>query len=158
SGGTNLRVGVVTTTGNVRESNEDNYYVPGRASLRDGKSISGEFKAAGLEPPVTNGPPGLFIVADGMGGQQAGDKASQIAVAKTPVELARLLPANGDDRAIQHAVRDAVAEANKEILALASVEIAYANMGTTVVLVLFRNGRAFVSGIGDSRAYRLRDG
>jgi serine/threonine protein phosphatase PrpC len=51
-----------------------------------------------------------------------------------------------------------VAEANQEILGSSGTVAEYANMGTTVVLALFRRDRVYVAGIGDSRAYRLRDG
>jgi len=63
-----------------------------------------------------------------------------------------------DDKAIQKAIRESVAEANHEILGLSGAGSEYSNMGTTVVLALFRNDRVFVAGIGDSRAYRLRKG
>ena len=55
-------------------------------------------------------------------------------------------------------IKDAVAAANQEILGLSVVQTEFNNMGTTVVLALFRNDRVYVAGIGDSRAYRLRDG
>ncbi len=51
-----------------------------------------------------------------------------------------------------------MAEVNQEILGSSGAVTEFSNMGTTVVLALFRNDRAFVAGIGDSRAYRLRDG
>jgi serine/threonine protein phosphatase PrpC len=160
TGGLQLRVGVVSTTGNVREHNEDNVYVPGRASLRNGPSL-GPRRPANEVPPTdefpAQGPPDLFIVADGMGGQLAGEKASQMAVEDIPRELQKRLGPEDDDKAILRALREAVARANEEILARSHLETEFANMGTTVVLALFRNARAYVAGIGDSRAYRLRD-
>jgi protein phosphatase len=51
-----------------------------------------------------------------------------------------------------------VAEVNQEILGSSGAVTEFTNMGTTVVLALFRNDRVYVAGIGDSRAYRLRDG
>ena len=67
--------------------------------------------------------------------------------------------AESDDRQIQpHAIKDAVAAANQEILGLSGVQTEFNNMGTTVVLALFRNNRVYVAGIGDSRGYRFRDG
>jgi protein phosphatase len=164
AGGHKLRVGVVTTTGNVREHNEDNFFVPGmRAGGPAPSASSDEFATGGhLVPrpeldPILNGPAGLFLVADGMGGQLAGEKASEMAVDIIPAELRRRLGGNDDDKAILRAIRDGVAEANQEILAQSHLVTEYANMGTTVVLLLFRGDRAFVAGIGDSRAYRLRD-
>jgi protein phosphatase len=165
-----LRVGVVSTTGNVREHNEDNYYVPGRPSLRvvppdtvswGGGGGGGFTTIEGPPqdpPPANNGLPGLFLVADGMGGQLAGEKASEMAVEIVPGELRKRLAASEEDeKTLKRAIRDAVAEANKEILAQSHLVTEFANMGTTIVLALFRGDRAYITGIGDSRAYRLRD-
>jgi protein phosphatase len=149
-----LKVGVVSVRGNVREINEDNYYVPGRRPVRPDQSDgSGEMPAMTLE--ASN----LFIVADGMGGQQAGEKASLMAVELIPRAVARRLPAeDSDPRHIQDAIRDAVAEVNSEILGSSGLVTEYSNMGTTVVLAQFRHDRVYIAGIGDSRAYRLREG
>jgi len=160
-----LRVGVVTTTGNVREHNEDNFFVPGihtagtAADRAPAVEIAGggQILAKGNADPASDGPAGLFLVADGMGGQLAGEKASEMAVEIIPAELRRRLGGSEDDKTILRAIRDGVAEANQEILAQSHLVTEYANMGTTVVLLLFRGDRAFVAGIGDSRAYRLRE-
>jgi serine/threonine protein phosphatase PrpC len=103
-------------------------------------------------------PDGLFIVADGMGGQLAGEQASRIAVEMIPKELSHRLGPEDDDRATQAAIRGAVAAANREVIGQAHIMPEYSNMGTTVVLTLFRKDRAFVAGLGDSRVYRLRQG
>lgn len=150
-----LRVGVVSSIGNYREHNEDNYFVPGRKSIVDGGSTeaTAEMFVTELEPSS------LFIVADGMGGQQAGEEASRMAVEIIPRAVARRLPGTeNDQRKIQSVIREAVAEANQEILGSSGTVTEYSNMGTTVVLALFRNDRVFIAGIGDSRAYRIRDG
>ena len=156
--GHRLRVGVVSTVGNHREHNEDNFYLP----LRDNASLGEGIHDREYEVEV--GPEDLavklFVVADGMGGQLAGEKASQMAVEIIPKELSRRLSStsvNGD-KAIQRAVRDAVATANQEILSLSVVQTEFSHMGTTVVLALFHGGRMYVAGIGDSRAYRVREG
>jgi len=158
TGGTRLKVGVVTTVGNYREHNEDNYFVPGRASIGPPAGPG----AGGTAPDgeVATEPAGLFVVADGMGGQLAGEEASRLAIQIIPRELRGRLAADsgGDDRAIQEAIRAAVAAANREILAQSHLLTEFTNMGTTVVLSFFHRDRAFIAGIGDSRAYRLRDG
>jgi protein phosphatase len=155
-----IRVGVVTTRGNVRESNEDNYYVPGARRFEPGgpESPSDGQSQSTITVP-TAGTPGLFLVADGMGGQLAGEKASEMAVAIVPEKLNRLLAASAsdDERSIKRSIREAVAEANKEILAQSHLIPEFQNMGTTLVLLLLRSNHAYVSGIGDSRVYRLRD-
>jgi serine/threonine protein phosphatase PrpC len=150
-----LKVGVVSVKGNYREHNEDNFYVPGRRSVRhdSGSESNSELPALTLDPSA------LFIVADGMGGQQAGEQASLMAVEMIPRAIARRLPPEEREPArVKDAIRDAVAEVNQEILGSAGAVTDFSNMGTTVVLACFRFDRVFVAGIGDSRAYRLRDG
>jgi protein phosphatase len=150
-----LKVGVVSVRGNYREHNEDNFYVPGRRSVRhDGGADSQSDQGT-----VTLEPSNLFIVADGMGGQQAGEQASLMAVELIPRAIARrVAPEETEPSHIKEAIRDAVAEVNQEILGSSGAVSEFTNMGTTVVLALFRFDRVFVAGIGDSRAYRLRDG
>jgi serine/threonine protein phosphatase PrpC len=110
-------------------------------------------------PALEMDPTNLFIVADGMGGQQAGEQASLMAVEMIPRAIQRRLPPEEKEPArIKDAIRDAVAEVNQEILGSSGAITEYSNMGTTVVLACFRSDRVFVAGIGDSRAYRLRDG
>lgn len=152
-----LRVGVASTVGTVREHNEDNFYLPSdlREPVRGG---DGDY-STGREYTVSPDTIYAFVVADGMGGQLAGEKASQMAVDLVPKELARRFgPGEADDEAIQRAIRDSVAAANQEILGLSHIQTEFSNMGTTIVLALFRNDRAYIAGIGDSRAYRIRDG
>ena len=162
--GVSLHVGVVSTKGNVRDHNEDNYYVPGRPSLSNGPVVGPAGSGLGNAMETQEQTPGvvlsgLFIVADGMGGQQAGEKASQMAVELIPFELSRRLQTPiSDEHGLQKVLRDAVAKANQEILAQSHLQTDYANMGTTVVLAYFHQGRVFVTGIGDSRVYHFRDG
>jgi protein phosphatase len=162
----------VTTVGNHREHNEDNFYIPGvgtLAKMPEGLPSTIEWTLSPASPiaAVDNGHQrsapqqsaprpevvGPFIVADGMGGQLAGEQASKIAVEVIPKELSHRL-ANGEDEAT--AIRGAIAAANREIIAQAHVVPECSNMGTTVVLTLLRPGRVSIAGIGDSRAYRLR--
>jgi serine/threonine protein phosphatase PrpC len=153
-----LRVGVVSTVGNYREHNEDNFYLPTLAGKGMGGGVGN--RDACMEIAIEEGSSYPFVVADGMGGQLAGEKASQMAVDIIPKELSRRIgsTAESDDRQIERVIRDAVAAANHDILSLSSVQTEFTNMGTTVVLAVFRNDRVYVAGIGDSRAYRFRDG
>ncbi len=108
-----LKVGVVSVRGNYRDHNEDNYYVPGRRSVRHDRLHDSNSNIAAL----TLEPPNLFIVADGMGGQQAGEQASLMAVELIPRAIAkRLLPDETEVPKIKEAIRNAVAEVNQEIL------------------------------------------
>ncbi|QEH34002.1 Serine/threonine phosphatase stp [Aquisphaera giovannonii] len=149
-----LKVGVVSVRGNYREHNEDNFFVPGRRPVRADLS-----DASNDRPTMTFDVSNLFIVADGMGGQQAGEKASLMAVEQIPPAIARRLSqVDREPKAIQESIREAVAEVNSEILSSSGLVTEYSNMGTTVVLALFRHDKVYVAGIGDSRAYRLREG
>jgi serine/threonine protein phosphatase PrpC len=150
-----LKVGVVSVRGNYREHNEDNFFVPGRRSVRHdaGSDSNSEMPTQTLESS------NLFIVADGMGGQQAGEQASLMAVELIPRAISRRLSADeAESNRIKEAIRDAFSEVNQEILGSSGAVTEFSNMGTTVVIALFRFDRVFVAGIGDSRAYRLREG
>ncbi len=150
-----LRVGVVSVRGNYRDHNEDNFYVPGRRSVRHDSGTESHSDM----PALTMEPSNLFIVADGMGGQQAGEQASLMAIDLIPRAIQkRLTLEESDPGKIKEAIREAVAEVNQEILGSSGAVTEFSNMGTTVVLAQFRCDRVYVTGIGDSRAYRLRDG
>ncbi|ODU00312.1 MAG: serine/threonine protein phosphatase [Planctomycetes bacterium SCN 63-9] len=150
-----LRVGVVSVRGNYRDHNEDNFYVPGRGPIsHDNPHENGDDL-----PSLDLAPSSLFIVADGMGGQQAGEQASLMAVDLIPKAAAkRLNPDVNEPGRIKDAIREAVAEVNQEILGSSGAVTEFSNMGTTVVLAQFQENRVFIAGIGDSRAYRFRDG
>ena len=98
-------------------------------------------------PRMTLEPSNLFIVADGMGGQQAGEQASLMAVELIPRAIARRLPPDENEPSrIKEAIRDAVAEVNQEILGSSGAVTEFSNMGTTVVLAQFRYDRVYVAG------------
>ncbi len=92
----------------------------------------------------------VCIVADGMGGQAAGEVASKKAIEILTDALRRSLTAGMPDAAVQDAIRKAIVRANEEILAMK-------NMGSTVVLAAWRTGgkAMFVANLGDSRCYHL---
>ncbi|WP_028550357.1 Stp1/IreP family PP2C-type Ser/Thr phosphatase [Paenibacillus sp. UNC451MF] len=99
----------------------------------------------------------LAIVADGMGGHQAGDVASQMAVDIIQNELQSIASdASVEQRRIQ--VKQAVELANEKIFEFASQRENYYGMGTTVVTVLADEQSVVIGHIGDSRAYRFSGG
>src|SRR5205823_4850786 len=101
----------------------------------------------------------VCIVADGMGGQAAGEIASKRAIEVVPRELRKNLAAANDDDAVKQVVRKAIVQANEEIITMGSLDRDLKNMGTTIVTALWRKGRElYVSNLGDSRAYLLRGG
>jgi serine/threonine protein phosphatase PrpC len=97
---------------------------------------------------------GLFVVADGMGGQEAGEIAARIAVSTMMREMANRLPGLAEDLVEQVLVRqvleDAVRGAHGSILSAGSEEN---RMGTTLVAALVIDNMVYVANVGDSRAY-----
>ena len=95
----------------------------------------------------------LFVVADGMGGAQAGEVASQLAI----TQFAGDLPGEDGDGAEQRLAL-AVRRANAEIHALSESDVRRAGMGTTLTAAYVGRGEVSFAHVGDSRAYRLRRG
>ena len=134
-----IKFSEITNTGMVREHNED---------------------AIGTDSDM-----GLLVLADGMGGYNAGEVASGIAV-QTITDLA----AEGATREERNDIdphtglmrqtivlRDAVARANKIIFQTAQSQTHCEGMGTTLVAAMFYDNKISIAHVGDSRAYRLRN-
>jgi PPM family protein phosphatase len=128
----------LTDTGRVREHNEDMI--------------------------ASDGDIGLLVLADGMGGYNAGEVASGIAV-KTIVNLVRESIEREDLRIPDKSgglsrasiiLRDAIHRANKIIYQTARTQPQCEGMGTTVVGILFFDNRVSIAHVGDSRVYRVR--
>ena len=128
----------ITDTGRVREHNED---------------------AIGSDPDI-----GLMVLADGMGGYNAGEVASGIAV-----QIVTELASDGANREERNDIdphsgmmrqsivlRDAVYRANKIIFQTAQSQTHCEGMGTTIVACMFFDDKVSIAHVGDSRAYRLR--
>lgn len=103
---------------------------------------------------------GLAVLADGMGGYNAGEVASSMATTFIHTELARWLldagsQASGKD--IRRAMDACVHNANLAVYTAANVNEHYAGMGTTLVVGVFQDTRVLVGHIGDSRCYRFRN-
>ena len=96
---------------------------------------------------------GVFAVFDGVGGQRAGEVASQTA-ADTIQEALEHPSGDSSSEIVGRAIRFA----NRDILELAESETAYQTMATTVALIHLQGDRATVAHVGDSRVYRLEDG
>ena len=135
---TKLRFVGQTDTGKVREHNED---------------------TIAFDPDI-----GLLVLADGMGGYNAGEVASGIAV-KTIVNLVRE-HVEREDMSIPDResglsrptiiMRDAIHRANKIIYQTARTQPQCEGMGTTVVAALFFDNKITMAHVGDSRLYRRR--
>ena len=125
----------LTDTGRLRESNEDSVV---------------------LDPDNQ-----VVVLADGMGGYNAGEVASVMATTFIKTELGRWLSEGGSQasaREIKRAMEICVDNANQSIFNAANANPQYAGMGTTLVVAVFRDNRLLVGHVGDSRAYRMRGG
>ena len=101
----------------------------------------------------------LAVLADGMGGYNAGEVASNMATSFIRAELGRWLreaSAQASDQDVRRAMDICVDNANRAIFNASNANPQYAGMGTTLVVAVFRGGRLLVGHVGDSRAYRLR--
>ena len=128
-----FQIGHVSITGNYRDNNEDSCFVDDKQRYA--------------------------IVADGMGGQSAGERASALAIELIPRWLEKLLDfEKADSKTVNAALEKSVAEANSEIIALSELDPGMRNMGTTVVMMTWVHERFFFTGVGDSRAYQFRGG
>ena len=116
------RVAGITDTGRRRRHNEDAYV---------------------CEPP-------LFAVADGMGGAQAGELASNLAAAALRDDPSER--EGGEQR-----VDELIQEANRRVYQRQSEDAAASGMGTTMTVALVEDGRVAIGHVGDSRAYLIRD-
>jgi serine/threonine protein phosphatase PrpC len=101
----------------------------------------------------------LGVLADGMGGYNAGEIASGMATTFIKSELGRWLSQAGrhaNAREVRRAMEICVDNANRSIFNAANSNPQYSGMGTTLVLGVFQDGRLMLGHIGDSRCYRLR--
>lgn len=101
----------------------------------------------------------LAVLADGMGGYNAGEVASGMATAFIKSEMSRWLSEagkNANSREIRRALEICVDNANRSIYNAASSNPQYAGMGTTLVVGVFQDSSLMIGHIGDSRCYRLR--
>jgi protein phosphatase len=103
----------------------------------------------------------LAVLADGMGGYNAGEVASHMATSFIATELGRWLreaSSQASDAEVRRAMDICVENANRAIFEAANANPQYAGMGTTLVVAVFREGRLLLGHVGDSRCYRLRGG
>jgi serine/threonine protein phosphatase PrpC len=131
---TDLQIGQASDVGHVRSLNQDSIscFVP---------EDEVQFRSKGA----------LFLVADGMGGHNAGEVASQEAVDCVPEAYYA-----DEIHDVVESLRQAFETANQALCAMAEDDPSKAGMGTTLVAAVLREDRAIVANVGDSRAYLLR--
>jgi len=106
-------------------------------------------------------PTGVAVLADGMGGYNAGEIASAMAVTYIRAELSHWLQGEGNtasDHEVRRAVVHCVEQANLSIYNAAMGNPQFSGMGTTVVVAVLNERRVILAHVGDSRAYLLRNG
>ena len=104
---------------------------------------------------------GVAVLADGMGGYNAGEVASSMAVLAVKTELVRWLTVNGSQQSskqVSRVIETCFDEANVAILSASVSNAQYFGMGTTLVVGVFLGKRLILAHVGDSRCYRLRAG
>ena len=102
----------------------------------------------------------LAVLADGMGGHNAGEVASELGVKSIREALADVLRPDllaSNVLNFADALRESIIYANDEIIRVASERLECAGMGTTIVAALFHGERVIFGHVGDSRIYRYRD-
>jgi len=126
------------------------------SALDTGRQRSNNEDAVALDPEC-----GLAVLADGMGGYNAGEVASGMATSFIHTEFGRWLRESGPqvpEQDLARAMDICVDNANRAIFNAANADPRYSGMGTTLVVAAFRDAQVLVGHVGDSRAYRLRAG
>lgn len=144
-----LEVIAKTDAGMVREANEDNFLVTPDRTSPDWILPRGEY---------TNSDGGtVMVVADGMGGLNAGEVASNIAVdsIRTHISKAGVIK---DDAALSVLMREAIQKANMNIVRHGQDEKETEGMGSTLVMAWIKGSKLHLAWVGDSRCYIWRKG
>ncbi len=126
------------------------------AAVDPGRARSNNEDSVAIDASVS-----LAVLADGMGGYNAGEVASNMATTFIRAELGRWLreaSSQASDAEVRRAMDICVDNANRAIFNAANSNPQYAGMGTTLVVAVFRDTRLMLGHVGDSRCYRLRAG
>lgn len=126
-----MRVAYKTDQGKKRKYNEDNLYVDKEK--------------------------GIFLLADGMGGHQAGEVASDIAVRKSYAYLKDRLAQTENEKEILKLLVESLINAHNAIKEKARSDLNLMGMGTTLIQVVVKNNTVYICHVGDSRVYLLRE-
>jgi protein phosphatase len=126
--GGNMNIGSGTHVGMARELNEDSFLIDEARKI--------------------------FIIADGMGGHQAGEIASSLAVKIVHQYLSTNMTDSSDLMAL---LRNAITDANRKVLDESKSNINLRGMGTTVVVAISTDTTAVIANVGDSRLYALHN-
>lgn len=123
-----------TDIGKAREMNQDCYYIPGPDE---------ELK--------------LYIVADGMGGYNGGDVASNLAVFTSKKYIYENVKQNMQEEDIKQLLINAIYAANKAVFEKSQSTEELEEMGTTLDICFIYNNKMYIGHIGDSRVYKIKE-
>ena len=126
-----MKACAMTDTGRVRSANQDYVF-------------------ASIEP--VGGLPNLFLVADGMGGHQAGDYASRFIAQNLVTHIKQT-----DDTRIVPVLRDEIEKVNELLYKESTKKPELNGMGTTLVVAVVEDFTMYVANVGDSRLYLIRN-
>lgn len=128
-----MNISAISDIGKVRDINEDNYCV-----------LKKDYY--------------LLIVADGMGGHNAGEVASFLAVNTIKEHIDKYISSGMEEETIKGIIYEAFNRANEKIYLHSKANISCDGMGTTTTLILKSNSTIFVGHVGDSKAYIIKNG
>lgn len=129
-----MRIGALTDIGRYRKLNEDSYFI-----YRNELLVGG-------------------MVADGMGGHNAGEVASKMAAELIKSGIMDGFYPDMDYMEFSELVRRVFVEVNEEIYRKSRVSLSNAGMGTTATAAFVYNGKLITANVGDSRVYAIKDG
>ena len=129
-----MNISALSDVGLVRNNNEDSFY-----------------KSTDFELP-------LFIVADGMGGHNAGETASKMAVDIIKQYFIENKNSLNSEKRLISIIKDSIKVANKNIYKFANEKEMYSGMGTTITLAYILKGKIYIGHVADSRAYIINNG
>ena len=128
-----MNVSALTDVGLVRNNNEDSFY-----------------KSTDFDLP-------LFVVADGMGGHNAGETASKMAIEIVKKYFVENKNSLNSEKRIISIIQDSIKEANEKIYKLSKDDKLCSGMGTTITLAYILGEKIYIGHVGDSRAYIINN-
>ncbi len=143
------KVAALTHVGKLRDHNEDNFILAPNLSTGDWY-----FDMQDAYSPASKG--AVWVVADGMGGANAGEVASELAIQTVKQGFNSLIQSEDEFKDPQPFLRKLILEANENILSHAQEHPETEGMGTTLVIAWLLEHNLHVSWVGDSRAYLFR--
>ena len=146
----NVDAYVLSNIGNVRENHEDNFYIPNDKFIDEKKQKEIKSKDAIVEYGYTSNK-GIFAVCDGMGGHNAGEVASRIAVETISKKYNELLVDDKDK------LMKFIKDLNNSVCEYSDKNLDCSNMGTTFSGLIVFDNRMYMLHVGDSRIYKFKN-